>query len=502
MSDKRARRSLARRRRSVGRKTRPRSATPEKMPVPSLADEFMGAALGDVRREQRLRKIAQAFEASPDRSLTQIARDEAESEAIYRFTNNPHFGFDDVLAPHVVATAKRAESFETVLAIHDITECVFPLDETLRDGFAPIRGGQGFRLAVSLGLAWDTSKRPIGVLSAETWTESARKNKKTGKKGKKHSDVVWGRTDGSRWYEFTQRAHDALTHRNVGVIHVADRESDAYDVWGALVQHGRRFVIRLLRQRAVELVTGPGKRVQIMEAAASTDSVAEIEVPVSRRKAVVPNCEKPRAARTARVAIRATVITVERPRRLDGSEIPETTTFNLVSVLEIDPPEGEEPVDWLLGTSEPIDTKARIREVVDLYQARWTIEDFFKALKTGAALEKRQAESLRSLEKILAVSLVAAWRLLLLRQQSRSRPTAPGTEALSALHLKVLRATSHVSIPTNATTHDVALAVARLGGHLKRNGEPGWLVLARGLQRLETLVTGALPFMKPGRCEG
>ena len=41
-----------------------------------------------------------------------------------------------------------------------------------------------------------------------------------------------------------------------------------------------------------------------------------------------------------------------------------------------------EPVDWLLLTSEPIDTDEQILEVVDIYRARWLIEEYFSALKT------------------------------------------------------------------------------------------------------------------------
>jgi hypothetical protein len=34
------------------------------------------------------------------------------------------------------------------------------------------------------------------------------------------------------------------------------------------------------------------------------------------------------------------------------------------------------------------------------------------------------------------------------------------------------------------------LAVARLGGHLRQNGEPGWLVLTRGMQKLRDMEAG------------
>jgi hypothetical protein len=35
------------------------------------------------------------------------------------------------------------------------------------------------------------------------------------------------------------------------------------------------------------------------------------------------------------------------------------------------------------------------------------------------------------------------------------------------------------------------LAVAALGGHLKNNGEPGWIVLGRGMEDLLLLEHGA-----------
>jgi hypothetical protein len=39
----------------------------------------------------------------------------------------------------------------------------------------------------------------------------------------------------------------------------------------------------------------------------------------------------------------------------------------------------------------------QVAAVVDHYRGRWTIEEFFKAIKTGCALEARQLESKRSM---------------------------------------------------------------------------------------------------------
>ena len=36
------------------------------------------------------------------------------------------------------------------------------------------------------------------------------------------------------------------------------------------------------------------------------------------------------------------------------------------------------------------------------------------------------------------------------------------------------------------------LGVAGLGGHIKNNGDPGWIVLGRGLDKLLTIALGYL----------
>ena len=72
---------------------------------------------------------------------------------------------------------------------------------------------------------------------------------------------------------------------------------------------------------------------------------------------------------------------------------------------------------------------------MDVYRARWIIEDYFKALKTGCCLERRQIESYDALRKVLAILAPIAWRLLgLTRQDSKRRPTW----AFSTLELELL----------------------------------------------------------------
>ena len=164
--------------------------------------------------------------------------------------------------------------------------------------------------------------------------------------------------------------------------------------------------------------------------------------------------------------------------------MPASSSLNLVHVVETLPPRGLEPVHWMLATREPIDTAEQVEEVVDFYRARWVIEKFFKALKTGCAYEKRQLESARTLVNALAVFVPVAFRLLYLRALTHHTPRASARRLFTPAQLSVLRATAKRRLPTRITARQAFLAVAALGGHIKNNGEPGWLVLGRGYEKL------------------
>jgi hypothetical protein len=184
-------------------------------------------------------------------------------------------------------------------------------------------------------------------------------------------------------------------------------------------------------------------------------------------------------------------LTLQRPN-YGGAALPKWLPVNVVHVLETDPPEGEKPVEWTLLTTEPIETERDVLAVVDYYRARWTIEEYFKALKQGCAVEKRQLETYETLSKALAIFVPIAWKLLEVRTLARTAPALPATEVLTPTQLQVLNACGPIELPATPTVQDALLAVAKLGGHIKNNGQPGWQVLGRGFEQLITLEAGWL----------
>jgi len=444
-----------------------------------VLDEFGGAKLGDARRQARLLALVKALAKEPDASFPVATKTEAAREAAYRFLGNKAVSMEAILAGHYSQTVERAAQEDLVLALHDTTEIRFP-GESDR-GLGPLRGhGQGFFSHVSLLVTSDASRRALGVVNIDNIV----RQKKPRGRPKTSGQTV----EASRW----KRAVAAVEDRIAGqteLVHVMDREGDSYDLWTELSTAGFRFVIRNSRERLLE------DGVSFSAVVASGETLVERDVYLSRRKEQkIPFNRKrhpARAGRLARLALSAQTIEIQRPKACLKT-LPAKLSINFVHVREVGTNGSEAPVEWTLATTEPIATAADVERIVDIYRARWVIEEYFKSLKTGCSFEKRQLESERAIFNALAIFVPIAWRLLLLRTLARDREDAPATEALTPTLLKVLSANARKKLSPNPTVREAMLAIAGLGGHITNNGDPGWIVLGRGFEYLLILEQGWL----------
>lgn len=452
--------------------------------------EFAGAQLGDQRLNRRLSQIVGALWESPDQGFPQAMPSEAEAEGFYRFMVNPRIDPQALLTPHLEATATRAARFQEVLAIHDTTQFDY---STPREGLGRVSGNRpGFLLHASLLLSDPLSRTPLGLGTVLPWVRTGAKTSRTAS-GQKVSGAEYAKLpnrESRRWLDCVERVEERITTQSptTSVIHVGDREGDSYEFLSQLVAEEYRFAFRVSRDRMVEHVDEMGDLVigKLRQVVGAQEALCQREVNLSRRVA----SSAPRSAhshgtrkgRVATLAFAAQTVTLRRPER--RTDLPETTQLNVVYVREIDPPEGEERVEWLIATSEPIDGVDQILRVVDIYRARWVIEEYFKALKTGCRLEERQLESYEGLLRAFSLFAPIAWQMLRLRALSRTAKNAPATEVLAPSQLAVLKQIAKRPLSAQPTVDEALLAIARLGGHLQSNGAPGWLTIARGMAAL------------------
>lgn len=449
--------------------------------------ELGAAPFADLRLARRLGMIAAKLVAKPDASFPEALGGSAELEAGYRFFGNVAVNPDEILAGHFDGVRRRAEQEETVLALHDTSVITFRHNGQRRADDGGLLPKQRFFVHLALVVTDDEARRPLGIAGLQTWY-----------RGSSFGGGGW-HDEANRWSDTALLTSQRLAHKSL--IHVMDREADDYWLLHNLTTNGERFVVRArVKGERTRMLVDDDFR-QLHEAVAHMEAIVERDVKLSKRgKHRTPakdTTHPPREARLTRLSIAARTLTIKCPKRHPqqskarrAATLVPTITLNVVRVWESTPPPGEQPVEWVLLTTDPIATEQQILRIVDRYRARWTIEEYFKALKTGCAYESRQLEDHQSLANALAIFAPIACTLLDLRSEARRVPDAPAHLVLTNAQLEVLRALGRVPLPDQPTQRDALLAVAALGGHIKWNGDPGWLTLARGYADLVMLTAG------------
>lgn len=158
----------------------------------------------------------------------------------------------------------------------------------------------------------------------------------------------------------------------------------------------------------------------------------------------------------------------------------------MIQALEREPPEGQEPIHWVLISTQAVPDLATACAMVEYYSRRWLIERLHFTLKSGLRAERLQIDDATSLGHALAVYYVVAWRLLYLTYLARERPEQPAAEILEADEVEVLGAATKRDV---STIREAVLAIAELGGWQRYRTAPppgvkslwiGWITL-RGM---------------------
>lgn len=443
--------------------------------------EFGFAQLGDQRRNKRLVNIAEHLAAQPGGALPQAFPDWAELKAAYRFFGQNGVTFERVLAPHLERTRQRCRAPGEYLLIEDTTVLDYSLHWAAQDlGVIGDGTQRGFELHSALAVrleSWTLEQRPEGMVlglfeqqcrrprpapEGETRAQRLRRPRKSQSWAAAFGPAGRPPT-GSRW------------------IYVADRESDIYEALQSCQQHGVDLVVRACQDRRLANETGH-LLAAVAQAAVLGQSAVELRARVGQ------------AARTAIVELRSRRVNLDQPQR-PGGRLPSLGELGVIEVREVSTPEGvQEPLRWILLTSLPCATKAQVQRIVGCYTARWWIEEYHKALKSGTGVETSQLERADRLEPLIAVLAVVAVRLLSTKLLARSRPQT--FEAASSLgpQLLALLEKKRGRPPDGWCNRNLIRAIAHIGGFIgrKRDGEPGWQTIWRGWQRLIWMCEGAI----------
>jgi len=446
--------------------------------IDKWAEENFGECqLGDARRTKRAVKLAAQVGARPDGSTPEQTECWADCKAAYRLFDQADVTFEALCEPHWHNTL--AQTRETWLLIGDTTEIEFGYDRAV-SGLGPVGNGsrRGFFLHSSLMINAATEEI-AGLAKAELFHRQPAPKRETlrHKKNRKRESEVWGRV--------IDRV--GPPQGSARFIHVFDAGADNFEVYCHLqMQHSDWIVRAAQKHRIVQDEnghSGPLLRVVRQQPLAGT-----YELPLRARK------NQP--ARTASIEVRFAPISVPVPVQktpfMKECGIKEIAMW-VIEVREVNPPANVvEPLHWVLLTSAPVHNFDEAWVVIGWYEKRPVVEDYHKCLKTGCRVEHRQYKTSDRLECVAGLLSVVAVRLLQLKFIARSEPDQPAERAVPREWLRMLRALRKRRHPIN-TVGEFFRSLAMLGGFLgrKHDGQPGWITIWRGFEKLILCIRGA-----------
>ena len=442
---------------------------------------FADAALGDNRRSKRLVTMAGQILSQPRGTLPTKIADPYQLDAAYRFFRSPGVSPDAIQAPHRRRTREELDRFEGVVLIaHDGTELNFTSLAVPGLGVLGGKNQRGFvahnSLAVTesgevLGLLHQILFTPKPAPRSDTKSKIRRDPDKLSNLWRDAVEVIGPPPAGKRW------------------VHLADRGADITEFLDFCDERGWEYVVRAHHDRNVEIPADPDE----WTAAKLKETLGDS--PELGRRMQTVGGGKDRPPRRAELAVSARSLRLKPPKVARGRERGVPLAVTAIRVWEVNPPEGEEPVEWLLLTpGDASDAESAWRRA-EWYAKRWTIEEYHKGMKTGLNLESLQLESKAGLQNALALLSVAAVLLVMVRELARdeARAAEPARNWVPTSWVDTLSAWRHRGGPGRIeTVRDWVLALARLGGHQYQTSRknPGWLTLLRGWNRLLTLVEG------------
>ena len=382
-------------------------------------------------------------------------------------------------------TSATVAAGEVVLCIGDTTFLDYGSIKVKREGYGPTgNGGNGLILHSALAIEPKLGQ-PIGLLWQKLWNREPKaqppldetpdqKKQRRATARKVARQRLFKDKESYRWVEALTKVENEVS-TSTRIIHVFDREGDVAEVFDAackLPQTG--VLVRAAHDRSLD---ADSERLWHKLESQSIRFEQDIVLPKTAT----------RKARQAKLAVRFCPVQLRTPYRFAHRE---PLKVHAVYATEIDCPEGETAVSWMLLTTEGVADVQTAATILRWYSYRWRVEEYHKILKSGCQVERYRLAA-NSMKTLLGFLSVIAVELLQLTYLHRCQPSAAAIAVLNPLQLQVLKAKSP-KLPKVLTVAWAVEAVARLGGYLEhRHNTPlGIQVLWRGWLKLHDLCEG------------
>ena len=398
-----------------------------------------------------------------------------------RFLRNCAVTAGEMVCHAAAGTAARVAGRDIVV-IQDTSELKLGGRWARENGYGPVgKGGGVGGLLLHAALVLEVgSAALLGLIEAKVW------NRDDGKVAPRRSRATADK-ESQRWLDVTSRAGDVLAAAD-SITVISDRESDIYEHF-ARRRSNAHLIVRACQNRKIETAGEDLLLFTLIDG-----------LPEAGRIAVKIPAAPGRKERTAQLAIRFSPVELRKPLHDATRDLPDTIGLRLVDVREVSTADDSKPIHWRLLTTHAVTSLGEARRIIDLYRMRWTIEEYFRLLKTaGFDIEEADIGDPPAMIKLATATAVAAVTVMQLvkardgttDQQLRDAFEPDDRPVLEAISAKLEGATALQKNPhPKGSLAFGAWVIARLGGWTGYYSKPGPKVMRRGLDDFRRIKYG------------
>lgn len=327
----------------------------------------MKSFFGDLRIDLRVQKVLDLIVKFGTTVINRWEVSGAIKIGAYRVLNNNKLKMEDLTLKLATECADRCKGHKHVLCIQDTKEFNFDnmkgrLSKTDPDfGYGTNKLMEYSIYAHPCMVVSPDNQVPLGFSSINVYNHDRKDDRQ---KSKQKADKTLEEKESYRWAEAALLAKKRLPS-DVRLTMVGDRENDAYSVLCKTIEAGCDFVIRSFHNRMTD---NNSQRISDL-----MDSI-----PVSKEFKLEILGSHNRKSRTARMELRYSKVTLLKSAKSKDA-VPEKLDCWCIYVKEKSStvPDKEEPIEWRLLTSHPVDTNEMAIQCVEWYKCRWNIEELF-----------------------------------------------------------------------------------------------------------------------------
>lgn len=459
---------------------------------PKVQSRYL-ADLKDKRLLNRGNSILNRLFSNSVHSIRQLATNDAEAKAFYRFLQNDHVSETDLIR-NMSANCRSCVANRPLLCIQDSSEInlYHHRNRIKKDNHIGVTNasgsGLGFFIHPSFVLDAETFM-PYGFSDVKVWNRGLEPTVKD-KSHARHMLSIEEK-ESYKWIAASMSSKQTLDKAKEVII-IQDREGDIYEQFCLVPDDRTHLLIRAKTNRVL------ADKTRLFEQLAGLPKQGEYEVALEgdKRKGV--------KKRIATIEVRFSKVTICRNQYNDKS-MPEAVALYGIEAKEVT--EGiENPIHWRLLTTFAVDSLDTALLCIEWYTCRWIIEEVFRILKKeGFDIEASELGQGKSIRKLCLMMMETIVKLFIMQIAYSSEEEIPpsscfSTEETECMELQAIHLQGNTEKLKNpyrpSDLKRYIWVIARLGGWKGYLSErkPGITTFWIGLKKLDDIFKGYMLF--------